>query len=110
MALDTRKFEDALNVLNEAARERKDELRGLLNDKYTEIRTLMDETLARQRGNYEQARRVAEDWIEDGGERVREAVADIDDKVHENPWPYIGGVAVGAVLLGFILGSSSRNK
>ena len=105
-----KKFEEALQLLNEAARDKKEEIQNLLGNKYSEIRELLEETASKQKKNFAQARRVAEDWMEEGGEQVREVVEDIDDKVHENPWPYIGGVAIGALLLGFILGSSSRNK
>ena len=104
------KFEEALRLLNEAARDKKEELQGLLGDKYSEIRELLEEAIKHQKNNFDQARRVAEDWAGDGGDGVRAAVEDLDDKVHENPWPYIGGVAASALLLGFLLGSSSKNK
>jgi len=31
-------------------------------------------------------------------------VAMLDENVHQSPWGYIGGVALGALILGFILG------
>ena len=39
-----------------------------------------------------------------GEEKVKEVAKVVDISVHENPWPYIGGVALGALLLGYILG------
>ena len=106
----TKKFEEALQLLNDAARDKKEEIQNLIGDKYTHIREAIEETVTRGRRNYRRAKQGAEEWLEGGGEELREVATDLDDRVHDNPWAYIGGVAVGALLLGFILGSSSRNK
>ena len=105
-----KKFEEALQLLNEAAKDKKDEIQGLLGDKYTDIRSIIEQAAKKQQKTLKQARRVAGEWIEEGEETLRDVASDMDEKVHENPWAYIGGAAVGALLLGFILGSSSRNK
>ena len=34
--------------------------------------------------------------------------SDIDDNVHTNAWLYVGGAAVAALLLGFVLGRNRR--
>ena len=105
-----KKFEEALHLLNEAAKEKKEEIQNLLGDKYSDIRRIIENQALKQKQNLRRVQRVAGDWIEEGEEKVREVVTDLDENVHENPWPYIGGVAVGTLLLGFILGSSSRNR
>lgn len=106
----TKKFEEALHLLNEAAREKKDEIQNLLGDKYTHIRGVIEDTATRSRKNFRRVKQTAEDFLGEGGENLWEVADDLDERVHENPWGYIGGAAVGALLLGFILGSSSRNK
>ena len=105
-----KKFEDALQLLNEAAREKKDEIQDLLGDKYTDIRRIIEQAASKQQKNLKRAQRVAGEWIDENEEKLREVASEVDESVHENPWPYIGGVAVATLLLGFILGSSSRNK
>ena len=106
----TKKFEEALHLLNEAAREKKEEIQNLIGDKYTHIREAIEDTASKGRRNYRRAKGTAEEWLGENGETLREITTDLDDRVRDNPWAYLGGVAVGALLLGFILGSSSRNR
>lgn len=103
-----RKFEEALQLLNEAAREKKEEIQGLLGDKYEHIKDAIQEITTDQRKNLRRVRRLAEDALEEGGEKIREAASELDEELRENPWPYIGGVALGALVLGFLLGSSRK--
>ena len=39
-----------------------------------------------------------------GKEQIKEVIDDVDKRLHENPWPIVAGVAVGCVLLGFMMG------
>lgn len=106
----SKKFEEALHLLNEAAREKKEEIQNLLNDRYTQIRDVVEDAAKKGRKGVRRAKNDAEEWLDEGTETIREVASELDDRVHENPWAYLGGVAVGALLLGFILGSSSRNR
>ncbi len=106
----SKKFEEALQLLNEAAREKKEEIQQLFGDKYTHIREAVQEAAAVQGDRLNRVRQAAGDALELGGERVKQAASDLDENVKENPWAYIGGVAAGALLLGFILGASRNNR
>ncbi len=105
-----KKFEEALQLLNEAAREKKQEIQQLFGDKYTHIRQAVQDAAAQSGERLNRVREAASDAMEIGGERLKQVASDVDEKVKENPWPYIGGVAVGALLLGFILGASRNNR
>jgi len=101
-----KKLNDALQVLSEAAKEKKEEVQELLEDRFSDFKEFLHQAEIQKKKAMKQIRRVTEDVIEESGERVREAATHVDKTVRRNPWPYIGGAAVGALLLGYILGSS----
>ena len=106
----SKKFEEALQLLNEAAREKKDEIQSLIGDKYTHIRGVIEQAAVKGRKNFNRVKESTEDWVDEGKDSLQQVADDLDDRVHENPWAYVGGAAAAALLFGFILGSSSRNK
>jgi ElaB/YqjD/DUF883 family membrane-anchored ribosome-binding protein len=111
MAIDTngnRKIDEALQLLNEAARDKKDELRRLLGEKYLNIKDALTEVAMSNKDVLEDVKRMAADRIAEGREKVEEVISDVDTKVRQNPWPYIGGAAAAALLVGYIMGSSKR--
>ena len=59
-------------------------------------------------GLIQQVRKATEETWAENSERIKEAASELDEQVHKNPWPYLGGVAIGALLLGFILGNSRQ--
>ena len=104
-----RKIDEALQLLNEAAKDKKDELRRLLGEKYSSIKETLTEVALSNRDVVDRVRRIATDKIEAGQEKAIEAFEDLDKDIRRNPWGYIGGVAAGALLVGFILGNSRRS-
>jgi ElaB/YqjD/DUF883 family membrane-anchored ribosome-binding protein len=101
-------FVAALKLLEDAAKQKKDELKTVMSDKYTHLRSLIMEkegslmkSLATAK---DQALDTAEHFKEVGVEKAREIARDVDKDVHQNPWPYVAGSAVFGVLLGYILG------
>lgn len=101
-----KKFEEALQLLNEAAREKKDEIQNLLNNKYSDIQSLIRTTAKSKVAEMGRYREVAEEALGESAEKLKGAAEDVDKKVRENPWPYVGGAALAALLLGFIMGNS----
>jgi ElaB/YqjD/DUF883 family membrane-anchored ribosome-binding protein len=102
----------ALRLLEETAKQKKDDLRTLMSDKYTNLRSLIMENESSLMESLTTAKdhafEAASDVKEAGVEKAREIARDVDMGVHQNPWPYIAGSAVVSVLLGYILGRSRK--
>lgn len=102
------KIAEALKLLEAAAMEKKSELQNLLKGKYSHLKEAFsdkEEDLAKAlAAARKHALESARHATEVGTERAKEIAAEVDEKVRENPWPYIGGVALGALLVGYILG------
>jgi len=106
------KIAEALRLLEEAARERKDEVRGMLADKYTHLKeaflgaehSVTSALDAARRGAVDAALRAKELTAE----KVKRVMKPVDESVRENPWPYLGGTALAALLLGYVLGRNRK--
>lgn len=95
------KLNEALELLNEAAREKKGELQNILTDKYSHIREAM--TLEAQK-----AKSMAQEVMVDGEKKIKEATAKVDANVRKDPWPYVAGTAAIALLVGYLMGSKRK--
>lgn len=102
------KIHEALKLLNEAARDKGEEIRVAFGDGYQHLK----EAIGHAGGNMKEQveslkKKVTEGAMhvrEVGGEKCKEIAKNVDDQVRQHPWPFIGGVAVSALLLGYILG------
>jgi len=96
-AADTEKLNEALAHLNEAAKERREELNKLLSEKYTDLRSALGGMAG-----------ASADWVKEQGREVGDAAkvaaSTVDRSAHQHPWYYVGGAALGGLLLGFLLG------
>jgi ElaB/YqjD/DUF883 family membrane-anchored ribosome-binding protein len=103
---------DALNILEDAAVQKKDELKRVIADKYVHLRGMIMETEKGLAKTLTDAKTQAMDAVhhvkELGTEKGIELAKGLDRNVHVNPWPYIGGTAVIGLLLGFILGRNQK--
>ncbi|MDZ4724158.1 MAG: hypothetical protein SGI97_09685 [candidate division Zixibacteria bacterium] len=98
---DDKRINDALALLNEVARDKKAELQQTIGSKYSELKSLADTFSA-------SAEEQLAATLHAGKDKAKEIVADVDAKVRNNPWPFIGGAAVVSLLLGIMLGRSKK--
>jgi ElaB/YqjD/DUF883 family membrane-anchored ribosome-binding protein len=91
------KISEALELLNEAAKGKREELKGLLVNKYSHIREAMTSGVEH-----------AQEAIVQGKEKVIEIAGDVDKRVHKDPWAYIAGTAAAFLLLGYFIGSKRK--
>lgn len=107
------KLSEALKLLEEAAKEKKDEIRSLITEKYTNLRSAVVEAEHGAEQALTSAQRKAVEAIvhakEVSQEKIKQAATAVDSQVHERPWPVIGGVAAAALLLGYILGRKGKD-
>lgn len=88
---------EALAHLNEAAKESREEIQKLVNEKYTNLR----DTLTG-------AAKASAGWVKEqsveAADKARTAATTVDKSVHRNPWAYVGGAAATGFLLGVLIG------
>ncbi len=105
-------FAEALKLLEEAAKQKKDELKAVMSDKYTNLKSLIMENesslLRSLTAAKNQACQVTAHAKDVSVEKAREIAHDVDKSVHQSPWLYIGGAAVGGLLFGYILGRNRK--
>jgi len=99
MVRTTEELRNALNTISEAARDQKDDLRAAIQEDYTNLVDVFQ-------SGQERMSQVARKQMD----RAKERAQYMDQKVHENPWPYLAGVATSSLLLGFIMGNTRTNS
>lgn len=102
------KITEALDLLNEAAREKKDELKGLFTDKYSHIKQTMVAQAQQGRRVFDKTKDLAQETFQGSEEKIKETLSDVDKRVRKDPWAYIAGATAISVLLGYLMGTSKR--
>jgi len=102
------KISEALELLNEAAKEKRDELKSLMANRYSHIREAMNSGVEHGRDVLKHAQDITKEAIVQGKEKVIEIASDVDKRVHKDPWVYIAGTAVVTLLLGYLMGSKRK--
>ena len=118
-------IKEALRMVDEALAGHAMEFKELAGDEYQHIKKAVnefaEEAVDRLKASGKEAREVGHEAMnaisalsnqamaaveEHGGEAFRA----MDTRVRANPWPAIGGVALGTFVLGVLLGSSGLRK
>jgi ElaB/YqjD/DUF883 family membrane-anchored ribosome-binding protein len=98
---DAKKFSEALELLEEAAKDKKADLQSQVSEKYGSLRSVLGDAA---QGLQKQGRET----YEHGLEKVKDLASRSDKNVRRHPWPYLGGTAIGFLILGYFLSRSSK--
>jgi ElaB/YqjD/DUF883 family membrane-anchored ribosome-binding protein len=96
-----KRINEALDLLNAAARDKKVELQAAMENKYTDLSSVVS-AFAGEMGSR------ANEQYQAGKQKVVDVATNVNKCVHNNPWAYVGGAAVAATLVGYMLGRSHR--
>lgn len=94
-----KRINEALELLNEMAKDKKAELQGMVSEKYSNLKSAL-------RGAAERLQHQQRETYAQGEENVRDLASKVDESVRKNPWPYLRRTALGFLILGYFLGRS----
>lgn len=99
--MDAEKISEALELLEEVAKDKKAELQSLVSEKYGSLKSALGDAA-------EGLEKQGRETYEHGLDKVKDLVSRLDESVRQHPWPYLGGAAIGLLILGFFLSRSSK--
>ena len=102
------KISEALELLNEAAKEKRDELKGMMANRYSHIREAMTSGAEHGKEVLKHAQDITREAIAEGSAKAKEIASDVDQRVRKDPWVYIAGTAAASLLLGYLIGSKRK--
>jgi ElaB/YqjD/DUF883 family membrane-anchored ribosome-binding protein len=97
-------IEEALELLNAAAQEKKEEVFELLGDKYEHLKEFFESAAHNGAAIAGRTKEQIAKSLHQEEKKLKEVAAELDEKVHKDPWAFMGGVALGSLVLGLILG------
>lgn len=98
---DAKKFSEALELLEEVAKDKKAELRNLVSKKYGSLKSVLGDVAG-------VLQKQGRETYDHGIEKVKGLASSTDKNVRRHPWPYLGGTAIAFLILGLILSRSSK--
>ncbi|HTL48398.1 MAG TPA: hypothetical protein VL688_10120 [Verrucomicrobiae bacterium] len=98
------KLHEVVDLLNEAAKEKKEELYGLIGEKYGQIAEAIQEKAENGLHAVESAKKQLFKALQDEEEKIFERAKEVDKQAHENPWAFVGAVAFVSFLFGVRFG------
>lgn len=96
------RINEALDILNAVAKDKKAELQAAMQHKYTDLSSVLSAFSTSVKAQ-------ATETFEAGKQKVEDVAGDIDKSVHRNPYAYIGGAALVGLVFGLLLGRSRKD-
>ena len=81
-----------------------------VKEKYSELSDLLQGMALQSKKAYSRVCRATEEAIYEGSEKAKDTAITVNRQAHKNPWAFIGGAALGALLVGFVIGKTSKKE
>ena len=98
------KIQEALELLNDAAQEKKDEVYELLGSKYESLKEVFENAAENGHELVGEAKKRIAKGLHAEEKKIKEIAAEMDKKIRRKPWVVLGSVALGSLVLGLIFG------
>src|SRR4051812_7678933 len=86
------KIDDALRILEEAARDTSSDLKSVLEEKYHNAQSAIENVLGFSAEEaFKKASKNVRDLADRSNVAIRETAYQVDTTVHQNPWAFIAG-------------------
>ncbi len=117
MAQEKSKINEALAILEEAAKDKKEELNKLVGSGYANVRELFTEGLKKSSQVQEKlgdavsdGEKIVEDTIKRGSMYVQDAANQLGKEIHNKPMLYLAIVSGVSLFIGYLLGSKKEGN
>ncbi len=97
------KIHDALELLNDAAKEKKDEVFEVINTKYEHVRDMFAGAAENGQAIAKEAKKQLSKTLQTEKIKIKQVAGDLNKKVHRSPWAYLGGAALSSFVVGILL-------
>lgn len=105
---------EALRILDEALGGAGANLKDLVTNDFKNLKSALSDNGSRISENFRGMSGETFDRVSEiasmGMERGRRIYSEVDVQMRSNPWPILGGVAVGTFALGFLMGRGSSSS
>ena len=98
------KISDALELLNDAAQEKKEEVFELVGNKYEHLKEFFGNIASEGEAMAGQAKKQMGKGLHEGEMKLKDSATQWNKKVRKAPWAFLGGMALGSLVLGLTFG------
>jgi len=109
------KINEALEILEEAAKDKKEELNKLVGSGYANVRELFAEGLKKSSQAQEKlgdavsdGEKIVEETIQKGSMYVQDATNQLEKEIRNKPMLYLTIVSAASLFIGYLLGSKKE--
>jgi ElaB/YqjD/DUF883 family membrane-anchored ribosome-binding protein len=101
---DAQKIDEALALLNEAAKGQKDEISTLISEKYANLKNTLSGAESKLEDQAQEGVERLKELKEAAANQAKSTAGHIDRRAHEDPWKTLGWTVLGALAVGVLIG------